>query len=390
MFLHDLHFGDANPLPEVIEKDTLLVLTHVKAKAKAPGRTLSTNTSPSEQYPFGETPSWSTIKNAVENEPQKIMRPFVFSGIWSSYHSAARLFVDFTTQIWLACSDEYLSSNAAVRPTALEGAMHYWTISSVYESLTRTVFICLGAELPNAPSVASDHRSFKQRRSTFFPNQATEFRATSPWTALAQSPGYIFDYWTTLNQIGIDDGSEAMLNAQLDELFSALHCLPEIRAETEKRNGSIWTTELGNVFVVTNPRYYRIAGIGKERQQDTSRAPPATRTQQDLKQALLDLYGVETTDRAVVGSKNKEQQALRKRRSGKANNKRKPPVKASKRGTTVNVIAEGQNDGKNGDIESSDNADQLVEDDNEEADTYQTSSSQQASGSSRRILRTRR
>ena len=168
--------------------------------------------------------------------------------------------------------------------------------------------------------------TFAERRQIYFPEDS-EGLITKVWKNLGAQPGYISKYHSYVRRLGPE--GKATLNSCLGEWLSLCQCLPDsFRHQT---GGWIWKAEHKKIVVLTNPDFYRIEKIGKEKTQRTKgiiqRSAPAQRGIKSIsiQMMVLEKVPIEVAEKAYRYVKDQD------RRSAKSKNRRKPPQRKRKR-----------------------------------------------------------
>jgi len=134
----------------------------------------------------------------------------------------------------------------------------------------------------------------------------------------------------------------------LEELLDYCQCLPD------SSSGRVWHTEAGRVVFVTNPRYYKIDGIGRanDRKQRGIRNPIAQQVEKEVRIGILEqeLGLNRMLARRALGFEEKRKRL--KEKSLRSKNKWNPPARrrASKAKSDTSDSADGSEslDGNSG------------------------------------------
>ena len=210
-------------------------------------------------YPYGETPTWSMIAEAIRTTPDVLMRPWAWNETWGDHRLAAHLFVQMTVDIWLTVAGDTLLI-LPPHPDTLEAAMETWTVTSIQQLFINPSFIASNASLEGGKG--KRHTLFDDMVAIFFPPRGKEFARKSVWRALAEK-GYIKEFYRLTEQYSNEQLGN--LNNALSNLFRHIQCLPPALACGHGRNlGRIWKGTQGMVELVTNSRFYRVSRIGSQ------------------------------------------------------------------------------------------------------------------------------
>jgi hypothetical protein len=212
-------------------------------------------------YPYGETPTWPTIADAIRTTPNVLMRPWAWQETWSQHRLAARLFVQMTVDIWLTVAGDTLLIQPP-HPDTLEEAMQTWTVTSIQEIFMNPSFVASNASLQGGKG--KKHILFDDMAAIFFPPRGKVFAQKSVWRPLAEK-GYIKEFYRVTEQFSTEQLGN--LNNALRILFRHVQCLPPALAcGNGRKMGRIWKSTRGMVELVTNSRYYRVIRIGTHAQ----------------------------------------------------------------------------------------------------------------------------
>lgn len=277
-----------------------------------------------DDYPWGPDPSWSRIHQLLETEPENFIREWRLDDSWEHPKQlyTQLLFTKFTHQLWLSLAESFASSGVLPKPTTFEDAMETWTVSEIQSTIGSSYcqFVAsshgLKGKLP--PSHSRD-LSFSARRQIFFPSPDLEILVNSIWEPYAQPQGYISDYHNCLNNWDKDDVNQ--LHHDLDDIFSQLQCLPVGGLSVKKGKQAIWAVKSGKIQFISNPKFYRIREIGKE-------VATRPRTQVSKRPHASKLILRRRLDESLGRYGNLP---VRRRKSTKMGQKRKPPVRSKGR-----------------------------------------------------------
>jgi len=192
----------------------------------------------------------------------------------------------------------------------VEDALILWSVDKCLQKTTSAVFLGL-----NDTGEGRHREGFRDRRKIFFPEKPERTKALDKsWKEFGSTHGYIKLYWSIKQS-----GEEDEIDGYLEELLDYCQCLPD------SSNSRVWHTEAGRVVFVTNPRYYQIEGIGKQRDKKRQEVRNAG-AQQGKKKVMLGILELELginerQARQVLGYEEKRKRL----RSAKSKNKRAPP-----------------------------------------------------------------
>lgn len=304
-------------------------LKKAPSRGPVPNRTTLAESILNHEFPWGSTMSWTMIKVALENQPSRFIRGWMMDPSWDldSQGQAARLFIIFTRDVWLAIGEQFASLELLPDPTSLNEAMKAWSVESVNTLLQdKVTFMASPYGLIGAPpAIYKREVSFSKRRGMYFPPKDTIIDERSAWGGLKRVKGaYLHSYHLFIaasNPEGVAD-----CHRTLDTIFSHLQSLPnwEIKSTAKQYTGPIWTSTSHKVIMVTNPEYYKVKGI---RQEDRQHQQP-TRPQASAKvvEARLEL---EHNGRIISGRRCQNKKPA-PRRSAKHKAAQKPSGKDKK------------------------------------------------------------
>jgi hypothetical protein len=336
MVLHDLNIqadDNENILEEVQEKDDLDVLRSLGIGAdsrrqrrpkKRPGD------GPSIAYPLGSMPTWTELVKAIQEKPWDIMRDWSYNSIWVESTIAARLFVQFSQQMWLSSHPAWTSGQGNTSFLTLQEAMESWTVAYIHNELSGVMFLPCNAKLRGAPR-GRPEKSFSDRVGMYFPDD-NKPPDSSPWGRFWDVPGYIGEYHHILHKME-DEGDVENLNANLRELFRHIQCLPNSQGFTASFGGRLWSrvsgTKEDRLEVVTNPLYYKIVEVGTmPRPGPRGNKKPAIRSKKAFMSALLKQEGLEEMRVGMVlAEERKKRRSENARKSAKSKAHRVPPTR---------------------------------------------------------------
>ncbi|KAG9316143.1 hypothetical protein JVU11DRAFT_3824 [Chiua virens] len=228
----------------------------------------------------------------------------------------AHLFCQFTTQTWLMVHNTALKGVEPM-PTSLADAMKYCNTGLETED-----GIIHGCQGPHS-------MSFSSHKDIYFPAQeAASPKAGSQRLSFWENNGYIKAYhgllkeWTEEDMFYLNDG--------LGTIFSHLQSLPASQKPTRKTKGFIWHVKMNSFVFYTNPKYYKVEGLGKELKEN--RRPMAKQTAHCQLKSRKVFEEVLWHSNGFDGLASKQVETDRKLRCTRlqrlgtvAKNKRKPP-----------------------------------------------------------------
>lgn len=344
-FLQELDIGLNPCLTGVQEMDDARVLVIMGLHAKAQRDRAVTSRNPrindgfdqTAMFPIGPNPTWTKFKQAIADNPMVMMKEWTFPSRFNHFGLvAAKLFCTFTTQIWMMVAKEALKGIVPT-PTSLSDSMRCWTIISVDDTLTGTMFEACNVGPDNAEHTSHGRqgprsKSFSDRMEIFFPSSESPPRKDSQWSTYWDGEGYIKKYHDILHHR--DQEEKDHLNESLLSIFSELQCLPASQKITKKSKGFVWKCKNGSFVFVTNPKFYKIESLSKE-----SKQARTTKGKVDLhivhrriksKKVFAEelwrsgrVHGLASNNEETDKQKRR---ALQKRLSTSAKNKRKPPT----------------------------------------------------------------
>jgi hypothetical protein len=331
-FLHDLKLRNGVLyLRELPQEDPIEVVHLYGASLKSrmatvidrPHRLIETT---QQDYPWGADPSWSRIQQLLETEPENFLGKWKLDDDWMDpeHFLSEQLFILFTTQLWLSITEQFVSAGVLPNPITLEDAMETWTISSIHSILGPTLcrFLPSSNGLQGKLPPNQHHQlSFRQRRTLYFPDPATEINNNSIWHPYTEKSGYIFTYHQYLREWANED--VIRLHNNLDNIFHQLQCLP--LTLVHNKNKSIWSATSGKVNFITNSKFYPIREVGKGVTQHHSKVAKRPQVSRVVLQKRLREACGEVAERGI------ERRSRAKLKSTKTLRKRKPPVRTRSR-----------------------------------------------------------
>jgi hypothetical protein len=291
--------------------------------SRTPKKVLLDHRDDGKEYPEGSHPTWSHIKEVVQVNPLNIMRKWVLGPHLSAdivNKDASNLFIAFTWQTWMAVNIGHrLLRWKPTKTMTLEDAMRLWTPESIDSHIRSVQWI---ASLPPDAGVTGRPReAFGDRWTMYFPPQSPKPPQASVWSTFVERPGYIYRYHQYIASHTAED--VASLQRCLELIFTDLQCLPDSsRFSGANGVGRIWTHEQGQVKILTNPTYYRVAGYGEHTRKKRAPGPSAQSTKRQLLKDINDEEGISLADQKAA---QKIARYRKKGRSAKAKNARKPP-----------------------------------------------------------------
>jgi hypothetical protein len=323
-FLHGLDL-ETGIIDEIMTEDDAQI-NHAMRSAKCNLKRLPRRGSPppcsepSAEFPYGDSPPWKTIVQALQHSPNTLMRTWAWDQSWGNHGVAAYLFILMTVDIWLTVADATIVT-LAPHPLTLQEAMQTWTVAALEQVFPNVTFIASNGDVHGGRTGKKQQR-FSDMVEIFFPLPGTAFNRKSIWNTLAEK-GYIQEYHRIIGPLS-PEGRETLHHA-LRVIFRNLQCLPHAKPCGNGRNlGRIWKARDGMVDIMTNSRFYRLVSIGgntrKKREHTTrikaSNAVIASRLDQE--------------HRGIPYKKGRKQYMLA-RKSATSRNYRKPPTKPAKR-----------------------------------------------------------
>jgi hypothetical protein len=257
---------------DVDSSDPTEVISTYKGLKRAPSkrpvlkRMTLAESAVSHEFPWGPAVSWTMIKVALENEPTRFVRGWMMDPDLDSQGQAARLFINFTRDVWLTIGEQFVSHSLVPNPTSLKEAMKAWSVESVNTLLRgKVMFMASSYGLKGAlPPFNKREVSFSKRRPMFFPVNKTAMDERSAWGSLREVEGaYLHNYHCFIATSS--SGAVANCHEILDTIFSHLQCLPSWAPKSPgKYAGAIWASTFHKVIMVTNPEFYKMQHIRRE------------------------------------------------------------------------------------------------------------------------------
>jgi hypothetical protein len=334
-FLHDLDLEEAS-LPSINEDDTdecLLAmgrcksLKQIKEKMAVDAMVIA-NEEPTAQFPIGSAPTWEKITSTMVRNPKLLMSQWAWDEKWAMRSTAGRLFVQFTTNYFLTLSEGVLRHSKPPKPKDLKEAMELWSVRSLMALLIDVSFKPSNNGLLGNVT-GRRNPSFKDMVHIFFPDSEFDIREKSVWHPFL-TKGYIREFHTTIYSMTEKD-SASLLRA-LGRILGRVQCLPNAVACTQRACGRLWEQFEGGVRMLTNPVFYKIERVGKAKRLDTRRGKQV-KAGKAIIEARLDeehRHIPFNEGRLKARKVKKARKRETKRRSGKMNNFRKPPIRKQK------------------------------------------------------------
>ena len=308
-FLHQLNIK-AGTLKEISQEDTPDVIhaygkSLKKSLAPPPRPHQVTAANHAQMYPWGPKPSWPRVQQLLDTEKAAFIQKWEFSpeSMEVSKLQSELLFVQFTCDLWLSLADGFAAPGVLPKPKTLAEALCSWAVSSVQDILgadgCRFLASADGLTGKIPPNLK---RSFSESRQIFFPHPTVEIPQKSIWFPYTTGTHYISTYHHYLKTW--DEEEVQDLHNDLDHIFSHLQCLPS-STMSNKSNHSIWTSSMGKVVFVSNPKYYQIQEIGAHamRTNDGKRSKQAQASLAVLEQQLQEQKGGVTKEEKGTLSK---------------------------------------------------------------------------------------
>lgn len=285
------------------------------------------------EYPLGARPSAIQLTRSIRQNPSVVMRSWDYHDELNVNENATQLFIGFTKAMFSLCNRQWRAEGWVPRPTTLKEAMEMWSIEQVRMQLPRAHFLAISA--PEWGGQGRKARTFQERAEIFFPKHQLKPKAGSSWSILYNKTDtaawYIKEYQTLCITLGNQDVVE--LQECIENIFNELQCLPNSIPFTQHSTGCTWTRTLGEIVVITNPKYYRVLGVSSKA---TKRGMGIAPAQARRREALEDLklasgLTLQEARRQELQEKTQAHGSRRKRhlsqRSAQSRNARKPPVK---------------------------------------------------------------
>ena len=281
LFLHELDLDAVPCLDKVQENDDfrVLALMGVNAKAqrdRAQQRQLLDAFDQMATFPIGPEPTWSQLKKAIAANPVLMLKEWTMPGhLHGLAVVVASVFCKFTQQIWMMVGRNALKGMEPT-PGSLSDAMRCWTAASIDETLLHASFKACntGLEKNGATPGAQGPRSqsFASRMHMYFPSATLDLppRKDSDWSMFWSNSGYIASYHRLMD--GATSEERFYIVDAFQDIFSHLQCFPASQKVSKKSKGHIWKIQQGSFVFVTNPRFYKIEGLGKENKKSRERA----------------------------------------------------------------------------------------------------------------------
>jgi len=298
-------------------------------------------------FPIGRRPTWQEISASIESNPMILMRRWegIPDGIshyaedncdnGSMESRAGLIFRKFTRQLWMSLHDHWrVNPRFPISPQTVEEAIKSWSLEFVVEHCQDPTF--RACTMPGIQHVSGRRvPTFGERRIIYFPSEEVSTKKSNFWTTFCQDPGYLYDYWKSTEELNQEECTE--LEQCLEELLENCQCLPDSARSKSTNRG--WHVKHKRVLILTNPKYYRILGVGERSKKKRShknqiRSAPAHRSVKETVIQMMEDGGHtrEATLRALNIKKGIEKRRKKQVvRSKRAKNKRVPPSKANRR-----------------------------------------------------------
>jgi len=327
-FLHDLAI-DTGTLEGLESEDdgevARVMKLDQKAKRTKQNASWIQNSEPNTLFPYGDSPPWETIVNALRDSPEKIIRGWIWDPTWDGHPQASRLFCQMAVDLWLIVGDKALARDRP-RPTSLEQAMRVWTVTDLQETLLHSQFIASGQGLRGA-RMNQKQLSFRSMVDVFFPLPTKKLNDDSVWKPFV-TKGYIKEFHRLARSLPAEQ-LEDLLKA-LRTIFYNLQCLPfaqSCQTQGNRKKGQIWKSAGGWVEMQTNPRFYRVLRIGKK--EVKKKTGTRLKASKAVVEARLD------QEHRGIPYKMGRREYTNRQRSAKRLNYRQPPKKPGKKAVTI-------------------------------------------------------
>ena len=331
-FLHDLDLDHAT-LSEIDEEDSdacLLSMSRdkslqrIKEKRMAEVAIVSIE-EPTAQFPIGNAPTWEEIAMTVARNLMLLMSSWTWNERWATRSTAARLFTQFTVDYFLTLNIDILKNGEFPKPKDLKEAMELWTVQSLMTVLKDVSFKATNHGLRGKVG-GRRNPSFKDLVDLFFPVPEFNIRKESVWHPFL-SKGYIREFHETIGSMTNQESSSLLM--ALGRIFGRLQCLPNAVACTQKACGRLWEQFEGGIRMLTNPVFYKIETVGKAKRSATVRAKQVKASKAIIEARLDEQHRQIPFDEGRIKARRvrKARNRETKRRTGKRNNYRKPPIR---------------------------------------------------------------
>lgn len=294
-------------------------------------------------FPIGQRPTWNEIRRSIESDPTTLIRRWgglpeeimdyseSRSEEGSILRRAGTIFGKFTQQMWMSLHEGWrIDPGFEIAPECVEDALNNWTVDFILKHCVEPTFRACAT--PGLQHVTGKHTaSFAGRKKIYFPSsEEGSDEKGNFWTCFGQEPGYLHDYWETIEELNKDSEESLELQECLEELLEQCQCLPDSARSKSTNRG--WNIHQKRLVILTNPKHYRILEVGEGKKgkglPKELRSAPAHRSEKERTILMLQQEGFtrETAIRAV-NSKQNIRKAIKKQdsRSKKAKNKRVPP-----------------------------------------------------------------
>jgi hypothetical protein len=329
-FLHDLDIdtGTIEVLESEDDREVAKVMKlEQRAKRLKRNAPRIQNSEPDSFFPYGDSPAWSIIVNALRDSPETMMRSWIWNPAWDRHRQASHLFCQMTIDLWLVVVDKALVGQVP-HPANLKEAMQVWTVTSLQETFLHCRFIASNHGL-RGPRTGQKQPSFRSLVDVFFPLPTSKLNVNSVWLPFVKK-GYLKDFHRLAQSLPAEQLAD-LLN-MLKTIFHNLQCLPFAHAckEHGRQTGQVWKSGAGFVEMLANPQFYRIRRIGKG--EVKKRITFRLKASKAVVEARLD------QEHAGIPYKMGRREYRKHQRSAKRLNYRQPPKKHRRKVVTRSEV----------------------------------------------------
>jgi hypothetical protein len=333
-FLHDLDLKRGT-LIRIDRKDSIQCLLDMSrsknlqqiTQEKAAEEVLAQNKEPTEEYPIGNAPTWQEITTTITLDPTLLIPEWVWIERWNSKldSPASLLFVQFTINFFLTLSSDALVNGGFSKPGNLKEAMDLWTVRSLKKTVKDVSFKASNHGLEGKVN-GKRSRGFGDMLGIFFPPPDCHIRKDSVWHPFF-TKGYIMEFHKRLDSL--TEAEAHRLTRSLRVLFEEAQCLPNAFSCTPRTAGRLWEQFDGGIRMLTNSRFYKLERVGKAKRSGTNRGKQVKASRVIIEARLDEEHRSIPFDygRLKARKERRDRAKFIARRSGKKNNRRKPPVR---------------------------------------------------------------
>ena len=344
MFLHNLNLNDdgLETLPQVVLEDDQEIRKELAFSAGKPRGRIGGSGQPlrTEEYPLGERPTWSQVRDTLKKSPLRLIRSWE-RPLWMEHTPTAAgiLFVSFTKSVWASIrvdwTEQIEMELGAV--TNLDAAMEFWSAEGILNRLKAVSFSINRSGIKGAVRGGQEAKSFRKRMKIYFPDDDGILPPRgSKWVPFfAEVVGYIRSYHSKLRTLNDEEDRERLTDG-LEDIFGHLQCLPDSEQFTTTKEGRVWGRAAGEdaIGVLVNAEHLKFRAIGKTKEvKDGPRRTHVTRSNKEVLSELFKQHGLlEESEQLARRRWRTHRKRVMEKKSGISKNKRVPPKKVKRGG----------------------------------------------------------